>query len=87
MSNAAVTYFLEMSTFPRRRMDLMLEVQVHAPVDMAQRVTPAMRERGAGWILNISTGAARHPKGPPFAAGATPRIRRDSRARAPTCPI
>ncbi len=69
VNNAAVTYFLEMATFPRRRMDLMLEVQVMAPVDLAQQVIPAMRERGAGWILNISSGAARHPE-QPFAHGA-----------------
>ena len=64
VNNAAVTYFLEMATFPRRRADLMFEVQVMAPVDLAQRVIPAMRERGAGWILNISSGAARHPERP-----------------------
>lgn len=66
VNNAAVTYFLEMATFPRRRMDLMFEVQVFAAVDLAQRVLPAMRERGSGWILNISSGAARHPEGPPY---------------------
>ncbi len=69
VNNAAVTYFLEMATFPRRRIDLMFEVQVLAPVDLAQRVIPAMRERGAGWILNISSGAARHPERP-FVQGA-----------------
>ena len=73
VNNAAVTYFLEMATFPRRRMDLMFEVQVLAPVDLAQRVIPSMRERGAGWILNISSGAARHPERPfgPGAQGGT----------------
>jgi NAD(P)-dependent dehydrogenase (short-subunit alcohol dehydrogenase family) len=70
VNNAAVTYFLEMATFPRRRIDLMFEVQVHAPVDLAQRVVPRMRERGAGWILNISSSAARHPQGPPFRGNA-----------------
>ena len=69
VNNAAVTYFLEMATFPRRRIDLMFEVQVLAPVDLAQRVIPAMRERGAGWILNISSGAARHLERP-FVHGA-----------------
>jgi NAD(P)-dependent dehydrogenase (short-subunit alcohol dehydrogenase family) len=28
-----------------------------------------MRERKQGWILNISSGAARHPQGPPFGRG------------------
>jgi citronellol/citronellal dehydrogenase len=69
VNNAAVTYFLETATFPRRRYDLMMEVQVAAPVDLAQRCIPAMRARGAGWILNISSTASYHPKGPPFDRG------------------
>jgi NAD(P)-dependent dehydrogenase (short-subunit alcohol dehydrogenase family) len=28
-----------------------------------------MRERGRGWVLNISSGAARHPEGPPYRRG------------------
>jgi NAD(P)-dependent dehydrogenase (short-subunit alcohol dehydrogenase family) len=28
-----------------------------------------MRERKQGWILNISSGAARHPQGPPYRRG------------------
>jgi citronellol/citronellal dehydrogenase len=43
----------------------MFEVQVQAPVHLATLVLPAMREKGAGWILNISSGAARHPAMPP----------------------
>src|SRR5581483_1171755 len=47
--------------FPEKRYRLMFEVQVRAPFEMAQLVLPGMRERGRGWILNISSGAARHP--------------------------
>ncbi len=66
VSNAAITYFLPITEFPEARYDLMFEVQVRAPFDLAQRVIPGMKTRGAGWILNISSGAARHPR-----AGAT----------------
>jgi citronellol/citronellal dehydrogenase len=66
VNNAAVTFLLDMATFPRRRYDLMFEVLVAAPVDLSQRTLPAMRERGVGWILNISSGASHHPAGPPF---------------------
>jgi NAD(P)-dependent dehydrogenase (short-subunit alcohol dehydrogenase family) len=66
VNNAAVTFYLPMETFPRRRIDLMFEVQVFAPIDLAQRVIPSMKQRGAGWILNISSSAAIHPEGPPF---------------------
>ena len=43
----------------------MFEVQVYAPMDLAQRVLPSMAAAGQGWILNISSGASRHPSLPP----------------------
>ena len=61
VNNAAVTYFLPVDQFPRKRFDLMQEVQVWAPFHLAQLVLPGMRERGAGWILNVSSHAAIHP--------------------------
>jgi NAD(P)-dependent dehydrogenase (short-subunit alcohol dehydrogenase family) len=45
----------------RRRM---LEVNLHAPVDLAQQVLPGMRERGRGWILSIGSDSARQPSVP-----------------------
>jgi NAD(P)-dependent dehydrogenase (short-subunit alcohol dehydrogenase family) len=68
VSNAAVTYFEPVTTFEEKHFRLMFEVQVRAPFEMAQLVLPGMRERGSGWILNISSGAARHPQGPPYMA-------------------
>jgi NAD(P)-dependent dehydrogenase (short-subunit alcohol dehydrogenase family) len=67
VNNAAVTWFGAVETFDVRRYDLMFEVQVRAPFELAGLVVPLMRERGRGWILNISSGAARHPQGPPYA--------------------
>src|SRR5205823_5196413 len=54
--------------FPEKRWRLMFEVQVRAPYDLAQLVVPSMRERGAGWVLNISSRVGVHPFGPPFDA-------------------
>lgn len=65
VNNAAVTYFLPVADFTAKRMDLMFEVQVNAPFHLAQLVLPGMRERGQGWILNISSIAAVHPPVPP----------------------
>ncbi|MGH9059387.1 MAG: SDR family NAD(P)-dependent oxidoreductase, partial [Acidimicrobiales bacterium] len=65
VSNAAVTYFLPISEFTPKRYQLMFDVQVAAPVHLAQLVLPGMIGKGAGWILNISSGAARHPTTPP----------------------
>lgn len=66
VNNAAVTWFLPTSEFPESKFRIMFEVQVRAPFELAQLVIPGMRMRNRGWILNISSGAARHPQGPPF---------------------
>jgi citronellol/citronellal dehydrogenase len=65
VNNAAVTYFTPVLDFTAKRYALMFEVQVAAPVHLAQLVLPAMRARGGGWILNISSIAAVHPRLPP----------------------
>ncbi|WP_037568731.1 SDR family NAD(P)-dependent oxidoreductase [Phaeacidiphilus oryzae] len=67
VNNAAVTFFSPVREFTARRAALMFEVQVHAPMQLAQLVVPEMAERGRGWILNVSSGAARHPALPPTA--------------------
>lgn len=61
VNNAAVTFFIPVLDFPERRFRLMQEVQVYAPFHLAQMVIPGMKEKGAGWIVNVSSGAARHP--------------------------
>ncbi len=65
VNNAAVSYFVRVEDFNPRRYALMFEVQVHAPFHLSTLVLPGMREKGRGWILNISSGAARHPVLPP----------------------
>ncbi|MGO8727151.1 MAG: SDR family NAD(P)-dependent oxidoreductase [Streptosporangiaceae bacterium] len=67
VSNAAVTYFSQVTDFTARRYQLMFDVQVAGPFHLAQLVVPGMREKGQGWILNISSVAARHPAFPPTA--------------------
>ena len=66
VSNAAITYFEPVETFSKRHYDLMFDVQVRSPFELAQLVLPGMRARKEGWILNISSLASRHPQGPPF---------------------
>ena len=65
VSNAAVTYFTRVEDFTARRFQLMFDVQVEGPFHLAQLVIPGMRAKGRGWILNISSIAARHPAMPP----------------------
>ncbi|MBL8770762.1 MAG: SDR family NAD(P)-dependent oxidoreductase [Phenylobacterium sp.] len=64
VNDAAVTFFIPVETFPKKRFDLMMEVQVWAPFHLSQLVLPSMRERKQGWIVNISSGAGIHPKQP-----------------------
>jgi citronellol/citronellal dehydrogenase len=65
VNNAAVTYFQRVEGITPRRYGLMFAVQVEAPFQLAALVLPGMREQGAGWIVNISSVAARHPSMPP----------------------
>jgi citronellol/citronellal dehydrogenase len=67
VNNAAVTYFVRVEDFTPKRYALMFAVQVEAPFQLATLVLPGMRAKGSGWILNISSGAARHPAMPPAA--------------------
>ena len=61
VNNAAITYFIPVADFPEKRFRLMMDVQVWTPFELSQLVLPDMRERGSGWILNISSHAAIHP--------------------------
>jgi citronellol/citronellal dehydrogenase len=67
VNNAAIAFLLNGSEYPDRRTRLMFEINVHAPFDLSQRVIPAMKERGQGWIVNISSVGSVHPLGPPYA--------------------
>lgn len=67
VNNAAVAFLLKGSEYPVKRLRLMFEVCVHAPLHLSQLVVPGMKARREGWILNISSVGAVHPPGPPYA--------------------
>jgi NAD(P)-dependent dehydrogenase (short-subunit alcohol dehydrogenase family) len=69
VNNAAITFFAPVADFTEKRFKLMLEVQVYAPFHLSQLVLPSMKARKTGHIVNISSGAAFHPK-QPYMAGA-----------------
>jgi NAD(P)-dependent dehydrogenase (short-subunit alcohol dehydrogenase family) len=66
VNNAAAAIYQPSVDYPLKRRRLTLEVNFHAPLDLAQQVIPEMRARGAGWIVNLSSGSARFQPGPPF---------------------
>jgi citronellol/citronellal dehydrogenase len=66
VNNAAVTFLRPLDEFPERRVRLMLEMNVLAPLHLTQLAIPAMRERGRGWVLNVTSAGGDLPDGPPF---------------------
>ena len=66
VNNAAACFYLPYDRVTDRRYAVMFEVNVHAPWDLSRAVLPDMTGRAQGWILNISSGTAAHPVGPPF---------------------
>ena len=67
VNNAAVTFLRPLDTFPQRRVRLMIEMHLLAPFHLTQLAIPAMRERGRGWVLNVTSVGGDLPAGPPFA--------------------
>jgi len=65
VNNAAAAIYQSLLDYPLKRRRLMLEVNLLAPLDLAQAVIPEMRARGAGWIVNVSSASAKHNE-PPF---------------------
>ncbi len=66
VNNAAVTFLRALDEFPERRVRLMIEMHVLAPLHLTQLAIPAMRERGRGWVLNVTSVGGDLPQGPPF---------------------
>ncbi|MBV8967427.1 MAG: SDR family NAD(P)-dependent oxidoreductase [Mycobacteriaceae bacterium] len=66
VNNAAVTFLRPLDTFPVKRARLMFEIHVLAALHLTQLAIPAMRERGRGWVLNVTSVGGDLPDGPPF---------------------
>ena len=66
VNNAAVTFLRPLDEFPDRRVRLMIEMHVLAPLHLTQLAIPAMRERRRGWVLNVTSVGGDLPTGPPF---------------------
>lgn len=66
VNNAAAAIYQPLADFPLKRRRLIFEVNVHAPLDLAQQALPAMVEAGEGWIVNVSSATANLRSGPPF---------------------
>ena len=66
VNNAAAAIYEPPETYTLKHRRLSMEVNYHAPADLMQMVAPHMADRGEGWIVNLTSAAARPAVGPPF---------------------
>lgn len=66
VNNAALTYFIPIKDFPVNKWHRSIGVNFHAPFYLSQMVLPDMIAKGAGSIVNISSGAAIGPGRGPY---------------------
>jgi NAD(P)-dependent dehydrogenase (short-subunit alcohol dehydrogenase family) len=66
VNNAAVAVLRPLDEYPDKRVRLMLEMHVLAPMHLTQLALPAMRERKQGWVLMLTSIAGERLEGPPF---------------------
>ncbi|MEH6551545.1 MAG: SDR family NAD(P)-dependent oxidoreductase [Pseudomonadales bacterium] len=64
VNNAAAMKANLPSLVTSRHRNMMQDLNVNVPVELAQQALPAMREKGQGWILNISSRTAEQPLAP-----------------------
>jgi NAD(P)-dependent dehydrogenase (short-subunit alcohol dehydrogenase family) len=59
VNNAAAAMYGPVAAMPLKRRRILFEVNALAPLDLAQAAIPGMVEQGAGWIVNLTSAAAR----------------------------
>jgi NAD(P)-dependent dehydrogenase (short-subunit alcohol dehydrogenase family) len=66
VNNAARGAYRPFHEVTADHLSAMLQVNFSAPWELMTDVIGGMRERGRGWILNVTTFAAQMPPGPPY---------------------
>jgi NAD(P)-dependent dehydrogenase (short-subunit alcohol dehydrogenase family) len=66
VNNAARGAYRPFDEVTPDRLEAMLQVNFKAPWELMNDVVHGMRDRGRGWILNVTTFAAEIPPGPPY---------------------
>jgi NAD(P)-dependent dehydrogenase (short-subunit alcohol dehydrogenase family) len=64
VNNAAAGVMKLPSETTNQDRNFMFELNVNAPVDLAQQAIPGMKEKGGGWILNIGSATSTQPELP-----------------------
>ena len=66
VNNAAWSRFVPIWDAQPKHVQLAFQMNLFAPQEIAQQALPHMRERGAGWIVNISSATANMPPPAPY---------------------
>ncbi len=66
VNNAAWSRFVPIWEVTPRHVELAMQMNLYAPLDLSQAALPHMEARGAGWILNISSATADLPPAAPW---------------------
>ncbi len=66
VNNAAMNGYHPFEEVTAQALERCLQVNLWAPWELMRAVVPGMRERGHGWILNLTSFSAELPPGPPF---------------------
>jgi len=66
VNNAAAAFYLPYTETSEKRFRVANDINFFAPWRLSQLVVPGMRERGEGWILNISSATSILPKSDTF---------------------
>lgn len=66
VNNAAAAIYMPLAEYPLRRVRLMMEINVLAPLDLTQQALPDMIEAGEAWVVNLSSATANYEPGPPY---------------------
>ena len=65
VNNAAMAGYNLPSLVTTESRNKMIDLNLNVPVELLQQALPGMREKGAGWCLNISSRSAQQPQ-PPY---------------------
>ncbi len=66
VNNAAMGGYVPFDQATPKALERCLQVNLWAPWELMKAVVAGMRERGRGWILNLTSFSAELPPGPPF---------------------
>lgn len=66
VNNAAAAMYKPLTEYSLKHRDIMVQMNIHAPIDLAQAVLGDMKKTGEGWIVNLSSASTKLEPGPPY---------------------